>query len=251
MFYLNKDQLTAKSETLPPSAKQNDWKKHFELLEQTSKYPALKQFYQAGVVAATTPISDLPMVALDFETTGLDSNRDSIVSIGLVDMNLSRIRCAGARHWVIKPETKLHSRSVVVHGITHSAVADAPDFSTLLDELLARLQGKIVIVHHSPIERGFLNAALKRHIHEGIEFPVIDTMALETRFSRKLGKSLWRNLIGQKQPSIRLTDSRTRYHLPYYRQHNALTDALACGELLQAQCATFLTPETTLDAIWS
>ncbi|HDY84133.1 hypothetical protein LCGC14_0914290 [marine sediment metagenome] len=250
MFYLGKDQLTDKTQSLT-ATDHADWRKHFALLAKTSKYPALKAFYQAGVVTASTPISDVPMVALDFETTGLDSNRDSIVSIGLVDMSLTRIRCASARHWIVKPETQLHSRSVVVHGITHSAVADAPDLSTVIDELLLRLQGKIVVVHHSPIERGFLNAALKHHIHEGIEFPVIDTMALEARFSRKLSKSLWRYLMRRNLASIRLTDSRTRYHLPYYRQHNALTDALACAELLQAQCATHLTTDTLLNTIWS
>lgn len=250
MFYLGKNKLTDKAQTLP-QVKQDDWASRFASLATTSKYPALKAFYQAGVVAATTPISDVAMVALDFETTGLDSNCDSIVSIGLVDMNLTRIRCTKARHWIVKPETKLHSRSVVVHGITHSAVADAPDFSSVVDELLVRLQGKIVVVHHSRIERDFLNVALKRLINEGIEFPVIDTMALEARFSRKLANSLWRSLMGRKQASIRLTDSRTRYHLPYYRQHNALTDALACGELLQAQCATHLTLDSPLNTIWS
>jgi DNA polymerase-3 subunit epsilon len=250
MFYLGKDQLTGNSQTLP-LAEEVDWVSRFALLAKTSQYPALKAFYHAGVVAATTPLNDVPMVALDFETTGLNSNRDSIVSIGLVNMSLTRIRCADARHWIVKPETQLHSRSVVVHGITHSAVADAPDFSTVIEELLSCLQGKIVIVHHSPIERGFLNAALKRHIHEGIEFPVIDTMAVEARFSRKLATSLWRSLLGRKQASIRLTDSRSRYHLPYYRQHHALTDALACAELLQAQCAKHLAPDTPLNTLWS
>jgi DNA polymerase-3 subunit epsilon len=250
MFYLGKNQLTDKPQ-LSPQTKHKDWENRFELLAKSTKYQALKVFYQAGVVTATTPISDVPMVALDFETTGLDSNRDSIISIGLVDMTLTRIRCADARHWIVKPETKLHHRSVVIHGITHSALADAPDFSTVVDELLFRLQGKIVIVHHSPIERGFLNVALKRLIHEGIEFPVIDTMALEARFSRKLGNSLWRSLMGRQKMSIRLADSRMRYHLPYYRQHNALTDAMACAELLQAQCATHLMPDTPLNTIWS
>lgn len=250
MFYLGKNQLSGTTQPLT-SAKQTDWSNRFALLAETSVDPRLKAYYQAGVVAATTPIAKVPMVALDFETTGLDPARDSIVSIGLVTMSTTRIRCAEARHWIVKPETQLHSTSVVVHGITHSAVADAPSFSSLIDELLTQLQGKIVIVHHSAIERGFLDAALKRHLREGIEFPVIDTMALETRFSRPLGQSLWRAMLGRKQVSIRLTDSRTRYHLPYYRQHHALTDALACAELLQAQCATHLTPNTQLKAIWS
>lgn len=250
MFYLSKNQLIGQAQAMPQD-KQSDWSNCFALLAKKSIYPALKAFYQQGVVAASTPITEVPMVALDFETTGLDPDRDSIISIGLLPMSVSRIHCNTARHWIIKPETRLHSSSIVVHGITHSAVADAPEFLTLIDELLAHLQGKVAVVHHSPIERRFLHAALKRDIHEGIEFPVIDTMALEAKFNRTLFQTLKHTLLGRPPPSIRLTDSRTRYHLPYYRQHNALTDALACGELLQAQCATHLNPDTPVGDIWS
>ena len=250
MFYIDRKQLSDEAQSMP-QGKQLDWDKRFELLAKTSKYPALKTFYQQGVVAASTPIADVPMVALDFETTGLDANNDSIVSIGLVPMTISRIRCKEAQHWIIKPETDLHSKSVMVHGITHSAVADAPEFLTIADQLLACLQGKVIVAHHSPIERGFLHAALKYHIQEGIEFPVIDTMTLETRFTRSMRQTFWRRLLGRGVESIRLIDSRSRYHLPYYRQHHALTDALACGELFQAQCATHLTPDTPVSTIWS
>jgi DNA polymerase-3 subunit epsilon len=250
MFYLAKNQLSGQAQAMPPG-KHMDWSSRFATLAKNCKSPALKTFYQQGVVAAETPTTDVPMVALDFETTGLDPSHDSIVSIGLVPMSMSRIRCNASRHWIIKPETRLYSSSVVVHGITHSAVADAPEFSTLIDELLTHLQGKIVVVHHSPIERRFLHAALKRHIQEGIEFPVIDTMAIEARFTRTMRQTLWRSLMERQPASIRLTDSRTRYNLPYYRQHNALTDALACAELLQAQCATHLKPDTPLRDIWS
>jgi DNA polymerase-3 subunit epsilon len=250
MFYLGKNQLAGQFAT-EPSGKHVDWSKRFASLAKTSKYPALRKFYQQGVVAPSTPISEVKMVALDFETTGLDSLSDSIVSIGLVPMNLSRIRCSGARHWIIKPETHLHTKSVVVHGITHSAVADAPDFASIMNTLLAELQGKIVVVHHSAIERRFLDTALRRAIQEGITFPVIDTMAIEARFTRTMSQSLWAGLLGREPKSIRLTDSRTRYHLPYYRQHNALTDALACAELLQAQIASHLTLDAPISAVWS
>lgn len=61
-------------------------------------------------------------------------------------------------------------------------------------------------------------------------------MAFERRFVRKGDKSFWHILLGRKQASLRLVDSRARYHLPYYRQHHTFIDALACAELLQAQC---------------
>jgi DNA polymerase-3 subunit epsilon len=250
MFYLAKNQFSGPAQAMP-RGKQLDWSRRFAFLAQESKYPALKKFYQQGVIAASTAVAEVPMVALDFETTGLDPARDSIISIGLLPMSMSRINCNAARHWIIKPVSRLHSSSVVVHGITHSAVADAPEFPTLIDELLAHLQGKVAVVHHSPIERRFLHAALMRDVQEGIEFPVIDTMAIEAQFTRTMLQTLRHGLLGQPSASIRLADSRARYHLPYYRQHNALTDALACGELLQAQCATHLTPDTPVGAIWS
>jgi len=40
-----------------------------------------------------------------------------------------------------------------------------------------------------------------------------------------------------KEGSLRLGACRERYGLPIYTAHSALTDALACGELLLAQMA--------------
>ena len=39
--------------------------------------------------------------------------------------------------------------------------------------------------------------------------------------------------------------------LPIYSAHHALTDALACGELLQAQAATHYPAHTPVGALWS
>lgn len=190
------------------------------------------------------------MVAMDFETTGLDPRNGGIVSIGLVPMTIQRIHCAHAKHWVLKPRAKLSSESVVVHGITHSEIESAPDLMRILDELLAQLQGKVVVVHHRGIERAFLNAALKVRIREGIEFPVIDTMDLEARLHRRKPIGLWARLFGRKPASIRLAQSRERYHLPFYRPHHALTDAIACGELLLAQVADRFEQDSPVSALW-
>ncbi|MEH6712819.1 MAG: 3'-5' exonuclease [Paraglaciecola polaris] len=250
MFYLDKNALQDKP-TLKPSGGQFDWSSEFSKRYKNARYPALKQYYAQGAVSADTPICDVPLVALDFETTGLNPKTDSIVSIGLVALTTQRIRCAEAKHWIIKPDTELKTKSVVIHGITHSDVASAPSFNSVLDELLLHLQGKIVVAHHKDIETRFLNSALQHYIGEEIVFPCIDTMALEARFSRTLKRTFMRSLLGKKTPSIRLTDCRARYHLPYYRQHNALTDALACAELLQAQVSTHYPDETSpVSAIW-
>ena len=226
-----------------------DWARQFEQLQQNSRNKHLGAYYQQGMVNADTPIEDVPLVALDFETTGLDSARDDIVSIGLVPFSTERIRCSQAEHWIVKPSRPLAEQSVVIHQITHSDILDAPDLIGILDDLLNALAGKVTVVHYRNIEREFLFQALMKRLGEGIRFPVIDTMALEQDRLRK-NRGLVAKLLNQALPSLRLPDCRQRYGLPAYQLHHATIDAMATAELLQAQLAHHYTPEVPVGQLW-
>ncbi|MGN0923437.1 3'-5' exonuclease [Ectopseudomonas mendocina] len=228
-----------------------DWSQRFAELAASSQDERLRAYYAAGCIAADTPLADVPLVALDVETTGLDPHQHAIVSLGLVPMDLQRIRCAEARYWVVKPTSELSAESVTFHHITHSDIRHAPRLASVLDELLEALAGKVVVAHYRKIERNFLNQALRLHLGEGLVFPIIDTMELEARVHPKRSVSWWDRLRGRERISIRLADSRLRYGLPLYSAHHALTDALACGELLQAQVATHYPAHTPVGAVWS
>ena len=245
MFYLGSTKKNCAKEEQSP-----DWSTFYRQQAERVQDERLKAFYRAGVVAPSTPLEEVPFVAVDFETTGFDPQRDGIVSIGLVPFDLKRIHCAGARHWIVRPRTPLDKGSVVIHGITHSDIQAAPDLMRVLEYLLKALEGRIVVVHHRGIERPFLNVALEKRLHEGILFPVVDTMELEARVHRARPLSLWQKLRGVELESIRLVDSRSRYNLPYYHQHHALTDALATAELLMAQVAYRFSPQTPISELW-
>ncbi|USD66426.1 3'-5' exonuclease [Vibrio sp. SCSIO 43136] len=210
----------------------------------------LKDFYQAGTPAKNTPVSNVEFVALDFETTGLDAEKDDIVSVGLVPFTLKRIYCRQAKHWIVQPNSPLEEESVVIHGITHSDILNAPDLDRIIGELLKALAGKIVVVHYQYIERNFLDQALQARWGEGITFPMVDTMDLENRHQQRKNGGLLNRLKGKKQESIRLGSSRERYGLPAYPPHHALTDAMATAELLIAQIQYHYDPETPIGDIW-
>ncbi|MDD3673966.1 MAG: 3'-5' exonuclease [Thauera propionica] len=229
-----------------------DWPRRFIDLAAGAGDPRLRAFYACGVPSGDTVLKDVPMVALDVETTGLDPAHDEIVSIGVVPMTLGCIASSASRYWVVRPRAELQPESVTIHAITHAQIDTAPDLGAIVDDLLATLAGRAVVVHCREIERTFLDLALKARIGEGLEFPVIDTMALEARLHRQPAPSLLARLFGRKpEPvSIRLADSRARYRLPRYRAHHALTDALATAELLQAQVAHRFSPDTPLRELW-
>lgn len=228
-----------------------DWRTLYASLASTARNPHLVRYYQAGTVAADTPLSDVPLMALDMETTGLDPKKHGIVSFGLVPMDLSRIRCQGSLYRVVKPSRELSSESVAFHRITHSDIEDAPRLVQVLSELLEAMAGKVMVVHYRNIERAFLDQALRHYLGEGIHFPVIDTMELEARIHPRQKTGLLNWFLRRPPESIRLADSRRRYGLPQYQSHHALTDALATAELLQAQVATHFRPDIPVSELWS
>lgn len=229
---------------------ESTWAAFFADQADRCRDPALRAFYAAGVPAPDTPLQDVPLMALDFETTGLDVHRHAIVSIGLVPFDLERIRPSAGRYWVVRPPRPLDEGSIRFHRITHAEVARAPDLDAVLDEVLAALAGHVVVVHYRGIERPFLDAAVLDRRGERCLFPVIDTMGIEARQVRAGWWNRLKNLFSARRRSIRLADSRARYGLPAYSAHHAKLDALATAELLQAQVTHHYRPETPVGELW-
>jgi len=227
-----------------------NWPAFLQLKAQLSKDIRLQNFYNIGTYHDETALSEIDFVALDFETTGLDSEKNSIISIGLVPFNLQRIFCNKAKQWYVNPQDNLQENSIIIHGITHSDLQGAPDLLRILEKLLDELAGKVVVVHYRRIERDFLEKNLRALFNEGIIFPVIDTMQIEADIQQGQSKGIANWFKGKRPESIRLANSRSRYNLPAYAPHDALTDAIATAELFQAQVKYYFSAETAVKKLW-
>lgn len=209
--------------------------KQAKLIQQAD----LKRYCESYLIEPNTTLSETPLLALDFETTGLDPSKDDILSIGAIPMTLNGIQFGQGKYWVLKPASKLQADTVVIHGITHAEVEQAPDLADILPDLLSLMSNRVVVAHYCFIEREFFASALAYRFGESIKIPCIDTLAIEKAVLAQSGtgwRSRFANWLRPRPPeSVRLADTRTRYGLPLYKQHHALYDALACGELLQAQ----------------
>lgn len=221
---------------IPKPEPKHAWRQDLEQAAKLAQHEALRRYYDAMLLEEDLPLAETPMLALDFETTGLDAEQDDIISIGAVPMDSRRIGLGQSRYWVLKPASKLRADTIPIHGITHSDIEQAPDLIEVFPDLLDMMKNRVVVAHCAPIETQFFAAALQYRIGEGIVFPAIDTMGIERHFSGQDSPGLFARMFRKNQSgSLRLADLRSKYKLPFYRPHNALLDALACAELLQAQ----------------
>lgn len=193
---------------------------------------ALRDYLSAAPPARTTPLGELPLLALDFETTGLDARDAHIVSIGWVPVDGRAIRLHGARRLIVRPAAEV-GESAVVHGLTDDVVGAGVALESALEQVLAALTGRLLLAHHSVIETDFLASACRQVYGEAPRLASVDTLLLQERVVTTTLPH------GQEPPpgSLRLWAARARYGLPTYRAHDALVDAIACAELYLAQTA--------------
>ncbi|MGC2855539.1 exonuclease domain-containing protein [Novispirillum sp. DQ9] len=197
----------------------------------------LGEYYRRDTPTVDKPWTEVEFLAVDLETTGLDPAVDSIVSIGWVPIVRGGIVLSQARHALVRPSRQMPEHSAVLHGILDDRAQAAPDLAEVLPVFLMALRGRIPVAHHAVAERGFLDAACMALYDAPLVVPFVDTLALERRL-------LGRRAEGAEPGMLRLGACRERYGLPRYRAHNALVDALACGELMLAQAA-HMTPRRT------
>ena len=202
-------------------------KAHLHYQCYSCKDKLLSSYLKACLTLLDKPLKEIPLLALDFEMTGLDSKRDQIISIGIIPIIDGQIKLRKGQHKLIKIKGSV-GQSATIHGVVDNDLQQAMALDEALQWLLKEATGSLLIAHHAPLDLRFLEQAILKQRAQKCRFLAIDTLHIEQ--SRLLRKQ---SII--KEGELRLGNCRSRYNLPYYEGHNALIDALACAELLQAQ----------------
>jgi len=195
-----------------------------------SKAPegVLKQYLSVPFIDLDKPIMDCDILAVDFETTGLNAKQDNILSIGYVEMTGNQIRLDSSYHQIVAANCELAEDNVTIHAITDQEKASGRTLASVVEDLLVALTGKIMLVHYAQIEKTFLEQACIKLYGMAPVFPIIDTLALAKKRHDRCSQAY--------APSkLHLTNLRDEYGLPHYPAHNALNDAIATAELFLAK----------------
>lgn len=102
------------------------------------------------------------LIVLDTETTGLEARQGHrIIEIGCVEL-LERRPSGRTLHHYINPQRAIDAGAQAVHGISAAFLEDKPVFATIVDELLAFIDGAELVIHNAPFDVGFMDAELAR-----------------------------------------------------------------------------------------
>jgi len=207
-----------------------------KLLKKTDS-TVMQDYLQKPFPNNKTLITDIDIVSLDFETTGLDVKKDKVVSIGTVNVIKLGVDLQSSSHQLISTNSQLPETSVVIHEITDSQLVNGISIDVALPILLKLLSGKVLLAHNAKLELGFINRLCNELYNTDFVIPVIDTQNLAKR-------SLERKNRIYKNNELRLFNLRRSFNMPAYKAHNALMDAIATAELFLVM-VNKISPKTT------
>lgn len=115
-------------------------------------------------------------VCFDFETTGLSSRYDNIIEFGAVRFEKGLI--VKEMSFFINPHRPIPEFIQKMTGITNEMAQGGLEEKDAIVQIKEFLKDAILVSHNADFDIGFLNEALKRHGHEVVTNPIIDTLAL-------------------------------------------------------------------------
>lgn len=162
-----------------------------------------------------------PLAVLDVETTGLHPQRDGIWEIAVLLVDAGRV--SGRLSWLLDPGQPLPGAIAALSGVLDAELRDQPRFAAIAGELLAALQGRLLVGHNLRFDLAFLRRGLRAA-----------GLALRARqlCTLRLARQLYPEL-----PAHGLDALCAQFAIPRFIAHRAPADAEATWQLLQRLAA--------------
>lgn len=162
-----------------------------------------------------------PFAALDFETTGLDYDKDSIVSFGVVPVLEGRVVVGKCVHQLVVPEVASSALSMKMHQILPQDLLEAPPLEVAREQLRRAIEHLFLLTWYADVEVAFLGRIFGGRRREWIR------RTIDVRELALLAEDF------QGFPGVRfsLSAMADRYGVPVASPHEALDDALVTAQL--------------------
>ncbi len=172
-----------------------------------------------------TPLDGRPLraqrfVVLDLETSGLNLNRDIVLSIGAVLIEDGAIDFSQQFECTLQRQLKTVTESVLIHGIAPSALARGSEPAEALLAFMEFAGDCVFLAYHAPFDQRMLTRALKDELGYRLQHPFFDIadlapMLFPEALMQRGGLDHWIDYFALNMP----------------QRHHASADALATAEI--------------------
>lgn len=167
-------------------------------------------------------LTDTSIVVYDLETSGLDIQTDSVLSIGAVTISQRAIALGNVFHEVLAtPSAELDLDSQLIHGLTLKDLAGGSPPRAALLRFLEYSNNRIWLAYHAEFDRVMLQKAIHHWLGVSFDPRPLDMAELAPMLFPEQGPAYgpldhWLDVFG----------------LTIHSRHNALDDAMVTAELM-------------------
>ena len=158
------------------------------------------------------------VVVFDTETTGLDTKKDEILSIGAVIIRDNVIVTSETFEVYLQPSKKISTKSIEIHHIRPCDLEGAVSPQQGIDDFLKFIGNRYLVGYYLEFDVAMINRYLKPWL--GIVLPNKQVEVSALYFDKKIG------LIPQGNIDLRFDTILRELKLPNMGQHNAVNDAI-------------------------
>lgn len=170
------------------------------------------------------------LAVIDFETTGLSSETDRILEVGVVTFDGGEL--TSRYQWLVDPGVPIPEEARKVHGISDEELKGAPPMDEVFAEVLRAVKGRIPVAYNAEFDRSFLHAEWSR-----VALRLGGTMDEPPALKEDVvwvDPLVWVRELQKYEKGKKLTDVCKRLGVTIESAHRATDDAEATGLVLQA-----------------
>ncbi|ACO04671.1 MAG TPA: 3'-5' exonuclease [Persephonella sp.] len=165
-------------------------------------------------------INKITFCSFDLETTGLDVEKDEIISIGAVKIKEMKIDLSTSFYRIVKPERIPEKENILIHSITASEMKKGEDIRDVLPKFLEYIKGTVLIGYFVSFDISMLSKYTQKFYGFPILNPYIDVSQL---YIKKKVKSYTPY---EKIKEKSLDQIAEELNIPVRKRHNALYDSI-------------------------
>lgn len=163
-------------------------------------------------------------VALDCETTGLDTRNDDIISIGAVRIQGRRILSSERLELIVQPQRNVSAESIRVHRLREVDVAAGLPIEEALHRLLHFIGSRPLVGYYLEFDVAMINRALKPFL--GIRLPQRQLEVSALYYDYKFRQLPTYLQYDNADIDLRFDTLMADLNLPTREAHDALNDAV-------------------------